>query len=426
MKLMRVATTTVVAAAVAVGGLSAAPAAADRLITNRSFGVHSFGAKPGVPAGTFRMNCWPTWSKIEPRPGRFNWALMDRNVRLVESWGFTDILFTFCGTPAWATGPVPKPAQEVLGVRSTGAPVRMSDWRRLVTRVVQRYRGRIDAYQVWNEATTPQFYQGSVNQMVAMTQHLSQIVRAHSGGARVVSASVQTHDPVRYRRIAVPYFSGLRAAGWPVDVAAGHFYPTGLGAPNDRVRQLRMFRRSVRSLGAPARVQLWDTEVNFATGQKHNPPAGRVSGRRAAAFVARDYLDTWRFGYARSYWYLWSHTYIPFVGVQLRHGDAATRAYHTIARWTIGANYRSCNTRRRIVLCRFRKGGKPFVIVFTTRRTARLVVTRKARISKRAARWTRRWVAPTAGRRKVCPVTGSSCRRARRSVRVGTLPLRIS
>lgn len=381
------------------------PAEAKMKITGRSFGVHSFTTDPGVPAGTLRMSCSPLWRTTQPREGVYRWRTMDDFVARAEGWGFSDIQFVFCGTPEWAaSGPVRYPEKEVLGKGSTAAPNRAA-FRAFATAVVQRYRGRIDSYQVWNEITTAQFYQGSVKRMVQMTKDLRKVVRRYGGGADVVAASVQTHVPAWFTAVALPYFKGLKKAKWPVDAVAGHFYPPGKGGPNTRVKQIQLFNKVLKRYKLPRSKQRWDTEGNFWTSVPGNPRAGRVRGKKAAAWVARNYLDAWRLGLRRAYWYLWSEEYVPFAGIQLRTGTAATKAYRTFGGWTIGATMGTCKQRGKLVVCPFRKTGDRFSVAFTTKGKAKLKIK---------------------GKRSVCPVTGASCRTAKKKVIVRTLPVRIA
>lgn len=395
----------VAAVAVAMLVLPASTGQATQRIMPQTFGIHSFSTDPGVPAGSIRMNCWPTWRHIEPKQNKYHWGIMDAALNRVRAWGFSDVLFVFCGTPQWAAAPVPYPQHELsepgFGPGSTGAPARISDWRDFVTAVVRRYRGRIDHYQVWNEVTSQQFYQGSTRRMATMTKVLYDVVATHDPAATVVAGSLQTH--AFYRSKGRHYLKALRARGWPVDAVAGSFYPPLKGGPNAQRQQIARFTADLRRYDLPRRVEQWQTESNFWTGVPGNPPEGRVRGARAAMFLARNYLDTWAAGLSRSYWYMWSNRYEKFPGVQLRASDPATRAYRTLARWTVGSRFVSCTPKRTVVRCRFR-AERRFTIAYTVRGKATLAV---------------------AGRKKVCPVTGSRCRVVRNKVTVGRLPVRI-
>lgn len=391
--------------AAALAAPTVAPAQAGPRITPQSFGIHSFSSAPQVPAGSIRIPCAPGWRQIQPSRGTFRWAAMDAAIGRAESWGFRDLTFAFCGTPRWAGQWVADPGAEIFGAGSTAAPRRIADWRRFVTAVVRRYAGRIDHYQAWNEMTSAQFFQGSPARLARMTAVLYRVVHRHGRGANVLAASVQTHRRDWFAARGRPYFSALRARGWPVDVVTGHFYPAGRGGPNQRLAQIRGFRAELRRAQTPRRVAIWDTEANYLTSVPGANPAGRVRGARAATYVARTYLDSWRSGVRRGYWYLWADRYQPFPGVQLRANDPATTAYRTLAAWTVGSRLRSCRQRGELVRCRFTGRGSPFLIAFTTSGAARIRVP---------------------STRTHCSVTGAPCRAVRGSVRISTVPARLS
>lgn len=383
-------------------------ASAGQKIKPESFGIHSFSTDPQVPAGSIRLNMYPGWRYLEPKNGQFNKPLMQGTITRMKSWGFKDVLFVFGNTPQWAAK-MPTaynlPDREVLGKGSTAAPKNMNDWRDIVTWVVRNFGADIDSYQAWNEVTSPQFFQGTPTEMATMTAILNEVVNKYDPSATVVSGSVQTHAPAYYDRFAPPYFAALKKKGWPVDVVSGHFYPAGKGGPDTRMKQIAMFQRDVNRAGRPSRVKMWDTEANFWTTVHRTPEpyAGRVTGKKAATYLARNYLDTWRTGLQRSYWYLWTvgRGDLAFPGVQLRTGDPATVAYNRLADWTIGSTYKKCVTKGALVTCTFKKGGA-FTIAFTTK--GKETVKTKGKT--------------------VCPVYGGSCKKAK-TTKVTTLPVRI-
>lgn len=381
-----------------------ATAQAGQKITEESFGIHSFSTDPQVPSGSIRMNCWPTWRAVQPAKGTYNWEAFDSVIRQVESWGFDDVMYVFCGTPQWAASPVSRPQDEVQGPGSTSAPKQMSYFKDYATAVVKRYGSRIDHYQAWNEITSPQFYQGTAKQMAKMTQILSKVVKQHDRTATVVSGSVQTHYDSYYKPMAPPYFRALKAKGWPVDVVAGHFYPALKGGPDARVQRIEMFKKDLKKAKKPGRVKEWDTEANFWTSVAGSPPDGPVKGRKAATFLARNYLDTWRTGLQRSYWYMWSADWQQFPGVQLRVGDPATKAYNRLGSWTIGSKFKKCTTKSNLVECSFKKGSSSFSIAFTTSGKASMKVS---------------------GTKSVCPVYGGGCVDSKGKVTVSTLPIKV-
>ena len=229
--------------------------------------------------------------------------------------------------------------------------------------MVRRYKGQIGAYEVWNEASSPQFWQGTPEQMLEMTEIVRRVVKEEDPKAVVSMASMQTHREDYYQNFAVPYLRQLKRAGWPTEVYNGHFYPRGEGGPAQRRKQIAMFRRTLANLDAPSKP-LWDTEVNYYVGLLGGEPNGRITGDRAAAWAVRTYLDGWRLNLRRNYWYFATPEYNSFPGIQTTPGATATRALATFSRWVVGARFTGCLPERKIVTCAFEKGNRPFWIAW--------------------------------------------------------------
>ena len=262
------------------------------------------------------------------------------------------------------------PAAEVFGKDSTAPPSRISYFEDYVRAVARRYKGQIDAYEIWNEATSPQFWQGTPDEMAEMTERASRIIHAEDPEALVTSASIQTHRSDYYKGCFPPYLKSLKKRGWPVDVWNGHFYPA---RPRRLRRPPRSDRDDAQDAGqgkAPARP-LWDTEVNFFTGEPGINPAGRVTGERAQAWAVRTYLDGWRLNVPRNYWYFWTLKYDQFPAS--RPGQDCRRpnpGHVSHPGWSV-AGSTDARQKGAVVSCFFAKDGSDFTIAWAEgRRTA--------------------------------------------------------
>lgn len=80
------------------------------------------------------------WSGVEPAPGRWDWGLIDQNVWAARAHGLR-VLAMLNHVPRWAGG----------GPRGNVPPRDPEAWREFVRRTARRYRGEIDAYEIWNE-----------------------------------------------------------------------------------------------------------------------------------------------------------------------------------------------------------------------------------------------------------------------------------
>lgn len=334
-------------------------------VTGEDLTIHSFHANPETKSGNLRMNCQPLWRAIETEKGKFNWPLFDQTVAAQQAYGGQALLYSFCGTPEWAAGPSTDPDAEVFGPKSAAPPKRMADFEDYVRAVVKRYKGKIQAYEVWNEGSSPQFFQGTPAQLAEMTEIVRKVVKEEDPQAQVAMASMQTHRQDYYDGFVEPYLKELQASDWPFDVYNGHFYPPGEAGPAARREQIAMFRKSLADLGAPKNKPLWDTEVNYYTGIPGGEPDGRVTGDRAAAWAVRTYLDGWRLDVPRNYWYFATQEYNAFPGIQTRPGDPATVALATFADWVNGSRFNGCEQKGELVNCAFIRDGQESFIAWS-------------------------------------------------------------
>jgi len=375
-------------------------------VSPQSFGIHSYTTDPLVSAGAFRLNCAPRWNQLHVGPGKFKWGAMEDLLSRSERFGIKNVLFTFCGTPTWAARkPLPRP--DVIpywGKYGSAAPANMSSWREFVNAFVIRFGSRISAYEAWNEATSPYLWQGSAAEMAEMTKILPDAVRAHDPTGIVVSADSQTAEQSAWFNSFFPaYMKQLARRGWPVDAVSIHTYA---GAPDTdpavgivkRASVLQGIVAAMRKAKVPRRVQLWDTETNYL---------GKAKSRRMQqALIARTYLDSWRFGVERTYWYMWQDRTDKWLGVQMKRGATSVPTYNTLARWTVGARFSGCVDKYGAQLCRFKKSGRKFTIAYTSG------------LAKRTL--------PLRGKATVCDVHNDRCSKERRSLRLTIRPVKIS
>ena len=109
------------------------------------------------------------WTAIEPQQDAFRWQIYDAIVAGAEMRGL-QVLGILAYTPAWATDGAPR----------TGVPRQTADWEDLCFRAAARYRGRVRAWEMWNEPNLDHFFAGS------RTQYIERILKP---GARAVRAA---------------------------------------------------------------------------------------------------------------------------------------------------------------------------------------------------------------------------------------------
>src|SRR5581483_3784206 len=85
------------------------------------------------------------WAFMEPNRDQFDWGKADELVNGALAHGLS-VLAGMTATPAWAGPPSLVPY--------TGRPDSAADYGNFAGAVADRYRGRVSAYEIWNEANS--------------------------------------------------------------------------------------------------------------------------------------------------------------------------------------------------------------------------------------------------------------------------------
>jgi len=84
------------------------------------------------------------WENIEPQPGQYDWSALDTTFALVKEYDIK-VMVSVVTAPAWAREPGNQRLDEV------GPPANPMDYANFLITLLQRYRGQIQAVEVWNE-----------------------------------------------------------------------------------------------------------------------------------------------------------------------------------------------------------------------------------------------------------------------------------
>lgn len=87
------------------------------------------------------------WCDMEPTRGNWNFELVDRAVEKARAHGI-QILGILGGTPGFANGNMP------FNYPPTDIPA----WQNYITTVTTRYRGKVSAWEIWNEENIHGFW----------------------------------------------------------------------------------------------------------------------------------------------------------------------------------------------------------------------------------------------------------------------------
>ena len=350
--------------AAATGSASAAPV--DGGVPASLVGLHIEGAEAGVwasaPFGALRV--WDNgtgWSQIEVEPGVFKWDNLEGVLENAESKGMDDILLVLGTTPKWNAGDLGPDDYPQPGAASP--PKDVKAWDAWVTEVVTRYKGRISAYQIWNEANLKNFWNGTPEQMADLTKRAYDIIKAIDPEALVVSASPSTRLTAPFEKFFPAYLDALAAANWPIDVVAIHTYPTADGDPVARGAVIAKVQDYLTKAGAPD-LPLWDTELNYGLAGPGDLPRQEITGAKAAGWIVRTYIDDLRYGVERSYWYIWTQKPYDLLGIQAYPGSDGEQGFFALENWVFGSSFDGCTDAAGAVTCNFSNGSSSWIVAW--------------------------------------------------------------
>jgi hypothetical protein len=303
------------------------------------FGLHIHRATttttwPSVPFGSWRL--WAAgvnWLKLQPDRGAWQLATLDRCIELAEEHHVA-VMLTLGRTPQWASARPDEAAGSPRNPAPGGAapPKNHSDWQNYARALATRYKGRIEAYEIWNEPNLANFYSGSPEQMITLAREAYVIIKEVDPTALVVAPSAVGPTGAAWLD---KYFQ--LGGGNYADVIAYHFY-MGSADPESMLERIREVQRvlAIHNINKP----LWDTE----NGCCFPVPKSFKSEQEKSAYVARAYILDWAAGVLRFYWYSWDNQElsIAFTESDDVRARPAALAYAEIERWLVGSRMRSC------------------------------------------------------------------------------------
>jgi len=252
------------------------------------------GEWPTVPVHALRL--WDTrtaWLHLQPTPDQWTFAHLDDHLAKAAANGVVDITLVLWGTPRWAaSGESPQDAPW-LGPGSAWPPSDLADWDAYVSTVVDRYAGRIGAYEIGNEPNLRAFWQGTPTALAEMTARAARIIRARDPKARILAPAVSLADS-RGLSSASRFWRALAKAGADLDVATFNWYPR-VADPRQIAPLSRAVREGMIRAGMP-RLPMWVTEAGFR----------RAGATRISTLIPRTLTAAQGTGVRRMYWYAWT------------------------------------------------------------------------------------------------------------------------
>jgi hypothetical protein len=209
------------------------------------------------------------WSAVNPSPGVWQFADLDREVAAARARGI-EVLALLSHTPEWAGG----------GPHGTVPPTDLEAWRELVQRLARRYRGRIAAYEIWNEPDVSDLGHGigwdrdleSKPRYADLLHAAATAIRTEAPGTLIVAPALSSASTARTAQLWRQIESTVYPDGPAVDdVDVVSVHQNVLDADPSGEWLVRLLSRKLYPLSAEAPTlaakPVWITEFGWQSAQ---------------------------------------------------------------------------------------------------------------------------------------------------------------
>jgi hypothetical protein len=227
------------------------------------------------------------WREIEPTRGQFHWEVTDQVLAAAEYYGL-DLVVRLDQHPAWVSQVQPP---------LNAPPDVLADYQRFVERVAWRYRGRIQAYIIWNEPNLALEWAGRAPDPAAYVALLKagyHGVKAGDPQALVVAAGLAPTNGhgalalderaflrAMYQAGAAAYFDVLGAHPYGFDLPPEAPVSLNEGLVFGRLAELRAIMLDYEDGGKP----VWITEMGWTVQAPPDQPDIAVSPDQQATYL---------------------------------------------------------------------------------------------------------------------------------------------
>lgn len=206
-----------------------------------------------------------SWYWAERSSGKFDWSLFDPIINGAQSRGLS-VLAVLGSAPPWA-------ATNPKDGKAHNRPASLTTWERYVKTAAKRYRGKIFAYEIWNEpngrdyfwpAPDPEFFTSLVRTAVSA-------IKSSAPGTLTIAGALGP-APETDGNMTAPEFAARMIRAGIVSTGVDHyaFHPydfDGTMAESARwdltaVRQAINFSAALQAAGAK-NYRVWATEYGF-------------------------------------------------------------------------------------------------------------------------------------------------------------------
>lgn len=206
------------------------------------------------------------WGAINTAKGVYDWSRLDAVVDRMSKAGMK-IIYTIAGAPQWnSSNPNSTTYAKWLGPGSNGLPADQNEFNLFCYYLVNRYKGRIHAYEMWNEPQLIEFLDpytsANCDVLAQMTKRFYTNAKQWDPGCLVLGAPILPRPTSGGLTKAMTYLNSMKSHGWNVDYMTCHIYPKN-GEGTNWTPYLNEVRGKLVDMGAPKPRVPWVTETAF-------------------------------------------------------------------------------------------------------------------------------------------------------------------
>jgi hypothetical protein len=135
------------------------------------------------------------WNDVEKEPGQFDWRRVDEQVDRAERLGYAyQHLISYGNEWAVREGYVEKYQPREGWWINTVAP-KPDPWRNYVRAIGERYKGRVQFWEIWNEPDLSGFFKGTTDDYLELLRIASTELRAIDPDAEIWTGGFATVNP---------------------------------------------------------------------------------------------------------------------------------------------------------------------------------------------------------------------------------------
>jgi hypothetical protein len=213
----------------------------------------------------------PNWGSVQPREGQWQWQGVDEYVAQLERVGLRPQPLMH-GSARWAA-------------KGHTSPPRLDAWRQFCAAMAQRYRGRVEFWEIWNEPDIG-FFDGTVEEYIAIQRAAYEAIKSAAPNEVVTSGGFASLNHGRVKPGI--YEATLREYPRAYDWFAYHQHGAFPEYYNAVASQLPALQRQVGVTDVP--LVFTETGMDTRFGQRFQALTAMKKLTYAAAIGAKGYV----------------------------------------------------------------------------------------------------------------------------------------